>query len=371
MDKDFIQKLHNSIKTTGFTLEYEINQLLEQHHWNVISNRYYEDDITNTPREIDLIAYKAKQIDDILYYYTLVISCKKTSEDCWVVYTKKYNQNELNTVNYPLLYWSNDKVLNKKLSDDSIKTKFSEKIENTSSLQKVYSICRNAFAFQQFDLSKAKKNNDKDIYNSITSIIKAAEYEKKHISKRKTEKCIYFFELVSILDGKLFEAIFEDDIIDIKETKSAKYQHRFIISGTDSFYRIEFTTKDNFSELLDIYDDSKNEIWNFLDTEYHLFYSNDIYQQSDYLRLYLSEMSAQINTYIKYVTQDLVKEEVVITDILYSKDAKQLEICISCYDDEVIEKINNDDFVRRMTERQLKLYYRYTNTFVFTNNIPF
>ncbi|AJI48233.1 hypothetical protein IB633_07680 [Francisella philomiragia] len=72
-----IEKIKNGIKKTGFKLEFDISQLLLKNRWNVINNKYYVDDLQESVREIDLVAYKATDVKDFYTYTVLIISCKK------------------------------------------------------------------------------------------------------------------------------------------------------------------------------------------------------------------------------------------------------------------------------------------------------
>jgi hypothetical protein len=56
----------SGIQKTGFILEYNISKGLIESGWNIISNKFYEDDLADIVREIDILAYKASTVDDIL-----------------------------------------------------------------------------------------------------------------------------------------------------------------------------------------------------------------------------------------------------------------------------------------------------------------
>lgn len=54
-----IDNIKKGIEKTGFRLEFDISNVLSEHGWNVINNKYYVDDQQETVREIDIVAYKA------------------------------------------------------------------------------------------------------------------------------------------------------------------------------------------------------------------------------------------------------------------------------------------------------------------------
>lgn len=119
-----LEKISEGIKKTGFTLEFEISEILESSGWNVINNKYYVDDLQNTVREIDLIAYKVTKVQHIQVYTTLIISCKKNEKDCWALLSKTRKGKEKNVNWLPVHFWSNDVVLKHMLNEPGWKQKF-------------------------------------------------------------------------------------------------------------------------------------------------------------------------------------------------------------------------------------------------------
>ena len=60
-----LSKFEESIIKTGFDLEYQVSEILRKNKWTVINNKYYVDDVQQTVREIDLIAYKTKPLTQL------------------------------------------------------------------------------------------------------------------------------------------------------------------------------------------------------------------------------------------------------------------------------------------------------------------
>lgn len=69
----------DALDRTGFPLEYQTQQLLRNHGWNVINSRYYLDDKTGSEREVDIVAYKTRPAEGVLCCTYLMISCKKAT----------------------------------------------------------------------------------------------------------------------------------------------------------------------------------------------------------------------------------------------------------------------------------------------------
>ena len=92
MDK--MLKIKDAISKTGFLLEYKIGMDLQKKGWKTISNRYYLDDLSGIPREIDILAYKRTVVKNLLVYTCLLISCKKSEDKDWVFLTKQNDPNQ-------------------------------------------------------------------------------------------------------------------------------------------------------------------------------------------------------------------------------------------------------------------------------------
>ncbi|GGG94690.1 hypothetical protein [Pedobacter zeae] len=73
----FINIAEEIKEKTGFILEHQVATVLEKHDWSVIHNRFYIDDVQSIQREMDLLVYKANEVDTVMVYTALIISCKK------------------------------------------------------------------------------------------------------------------------------------------------------------------------------------------------------------------------------------------------------------------------------------------------------
>jgi hypothetical protein len=78
-----LSKVVAGISKSGFVLEHRVSEMLRAEKWSVINNKYYIDDVQESAREIDLIAYKTSRRADFVVFTALVISCKKSDENAW------------------------------------------------------------------------------------------------------------------------------------------------------------------------------------------------------------------------------------------------------------------------------------------------
>ncbi|CZW80927.1 hypothetical protein ACOW8E_002365 [Enterobacter hormaechei] len=228
----------------------------------VINNKYYIDDVQSVAREIDIIAYKATKVRDVLVYTTLIISCKKNEENVWALLVKNIKPNDPNIDYEPLKNWSNHPVLNYELNFNN-----KEKIGVPDGIvyEKIFNVTKNVFAFQEMSKKSGRSNNDKNIFNSITSLMKAQSYELTSLSSRKKERSVYFFHLMSLIDSEMILLDCEGDEIHPSETESHTIISNYIINGESTASKINFMTLNGFLT---------NEIYYQKLHEYYVTYIN-------------------------------------------------------------------------------------------------
>ena len=259
---DKLQIYADNIKSTGFILESKVSDFLNNHGWGVINNKYYIDDVQSVAREIDIIAYKATKVRDVLVYTTLIISCKKNEENVWALLVKNIKPNDPNIDYEPLKNWSNHPVLNYELNFNN-----KEKIGVPDGIvyEKIFNVTKNVFAFQEMSKKSGRSNNDKNIFNSITSLMKAQSYELTSLSSRKKERSVYFFHLMSLIDSEMILLDCEGDEIHPSETESHTIISNYIINGESTASKINFMTLNGFLT---------NEIYYQKLHEYYVTYIN-------------------------------------------------------------------------------------------------
>lgn len=259
---DKLQIYADNIKSTGFILESKVSDFLNNHGWGVINNKYYIDDVQSVAREIDIIAYNATKVRDVLVYTTLIISCKKNEENVWALLVKNIKPNDPNIDYEPLKNWSNHPVLNYELNFNN-----KEKIGVPDGIvyEKIFNVTKNVFAFQEMSKKSGRSNNDKNIFNSITSLMKAQSYELTSLSSRKKERSVYFFHLMSLIDSEMILLDCEGDEIHPSETESHTIISNYIINGESTASKINFMTLNGFLT---------NEIYYQKLHEYYVTYIN-------------------------------------------------------------------------------------------------
>ncbi|WP_096218242.1 hypothetical protein [Enterobacter kobei] len=283
---DKLQIYAENIKSTGFILESKVSDFLNNHGWGVINNKYYIDDVQSVAREIDVIAYKATKVRDVLVYTTLIISCKKNEENVWALLVKKIKPNDPNIDYEPLKNWSNHPILNYELNFNN-----KEKIGVPDGIvyEKIFNVTKNVFAFQEMSKKSGRSNNDKNIFNSITSLMKAQSYELTSLSSRKKERSVYFFHLMSLIDSEMILLDCEGDEIHPSETESHTIISNYIINGESTASKINFMTLNGFLNNEIYYQKLHEHYVTYINKCFSSFY-NDAFSNIDKRKILTKEL---------------------------------------------------------------------------------
>lgn len=366
-------KFEQEIQKTGYILENRVFEILKTSGWSVISNRYYEDDVEGSVREMDVLAYKTKQIDNYKVVTTLLISCKKNAENAWVFISRKINANNPNVNWKPFHFWANVDSIKYEISQQDHDKKYAEQICDDAS--KVIDLPEEeVFAFQEMKLTTGTPQNDKSIFNSITSLMKAQAYELDALSHRMNEKRVYQFNLLSIIDAEMIRiSVGSDGSATASKITETHYLTRYIIKKKEEFNRIRFIDINEFKKILSEYDSLHDYNCIHFEKIISVFYTKI---ETDYnkLQLFLPKVRNNIKWHI-YAVLGFSGNTSNVVDSLnlwWNKSKSILELQLDMTDD-LIEKINKDERVIKNTKKILKDYYRYSGEFEYVSGdgLPF
>ncbi len=149
-----LSKFEESIIKTGFDLEYHVSEILRKNKWTVINNKYYVDDVQQTVREIDLIAYKTVTVESIVVYTVLIISCKKNEEHIWGLLAKDKDVKDPNTNWHPISHWSNNKTLEYMFNEINWRDEYLDITKTHNLYKKLIEPQSHIFAFQEMHKEK-------------------------------------------------------------------------------------------------------------------------------------------------------------------------------------------------------------------------
>lgn len=360
------------IKNTGFILEHQIVTSLQNKGWSIISNKYYEDDLQYTVREIDIVAYKVSLIDDVYIYTSLIISCKKSEKNAWVFLSRDLNESDPNSNWWPLHMWTDDRALQTQF-DTTFDTKtYYESLQNHIGSDYFGLPTSDVFAFQEMNKNTGNPQNDKAIFNSTTGLMKALSYE---MSVRKTKEeynSIYQFNLISIVGSDLIQLHMMDDEIKEQKVEHLQLISQYIINREKKFFKVRFIDADFANKQFKKYD---------LLHEYNCTYFRD--KKSEFVKDSITDIQ-KINILkydfynrIKYSLEkanhftfdlDEVKNKFVM---VYESSMKSVRIFVT--EEEVVcDRLNENETVKTKVKDELLRVFRYNGDFHFsTDDLPF
>lgn len=377
MSNGDLEKFAEAIRRSGFCLEYQVSKILQKHGWSVLNNRYYFDDEISRAREMDIIAYKALNLEKeaTLCYTVLIISCKKSEANNWIFLTKGYKKPDPNIDFYPMSNWTNDRVLRYCLSEETWKQKFQSQIGRKKVLQNVYAIYNQVFAFQEMDKKSGAIQNDKAIYNSVSSLVKAHYFEVTRLESRIKSKRFYNFNLISVAETTFVELHFDEkDKIVPKPLNEIKYLNRFIVGKGDDFYRIHFVTSDHFEKVLSAYDALAE--WNAV---YCLaltkrFYET-VFDDEKKTSVFIDDFKENLFSLPKSILEKHFGStpDCNIESMYFDPKKSHLHILMGGIEDNMATALNENKFLMDITRKRLLRWYRYSGSFEYERSpdLPF
>jgi hypothetical protein len=362
------------IRKTGFVLENEVARQLKNAGWTVISNRYYVDDSEEKVREIDLVAYRSSKVKNVRIYTSLIISCKKDQDSAWALLARDLDPKDPNSDWWPLHSWTNDKAIEYELSQPGAAKKYHDDI-NAAGVEDALRLPPvEVFAFQLMNRKTGTPQNDKSIFESLTSLMKAQSYELNALPLRRKgpEKCVYQFNLITVADTDLVRLHMKGDKIAAERIPSEHYIVRYIVSKKEMFSRIRFIQADHFGKCLDDYArlHSANCQW-FLGQRAN-FYSEAV-KDGQRVEVFVKTFRAGAAWYVAARIRQHLGQTVDLGDLSVEWRTDRNEVAVTeWFSDEMLAFLNSNEDCKRRVAGELMDTYSYTGPFFFdTPEIPF
>lgn len=366
-----LKSILEGVSSTGFELEYKVSEILRENGWTVINNKYFVDDTQRKVREIDIIGYKVSNVLGTFVYTVLLISCKKSEKDVWCLLSKEKDTKNPNYDWKPLNLWTNNINLKYMFETSKWKELYFDNCPN-SLVTDIYESNDHVFSFQEMNKTSGKPQNDKNIYSSIESLMKSMGYYMKNLETRKKDKCLYDFNLISLIDSELVKVRFDGDKKEIVSIDDEKYISHYIVNNEDVCSRIHFLRFDDFKKRIKKYNEVHTYNKKYTKTTEEVFYE-DFFKNSDKKSLYSEIFDKKLNDYLKsrlYYDYDYEKK----FNIYYYSTNKEGVIEFSCNTDDVrvVEFLNRSEQIRYFTKNLLNECFNYKDDFLFIqDDIPF
>lgn len=366
-----LSNFERQVGKTGFELEYRVARILKEEGWSLISNRCYLDDQEETVREIDLLAYKVRNVRDVAVYTALIISCKKSESNVWALLSRGVDVKDPNSDWQPFKGWCNHLGISYYLDDSEWAHKYYERmIKVCPSIFQVPEV--DVFAFQEMNRVSGACQNDKNIFASITSLMKAQSYEMSMLTDRKKgQACVYQFNLLSVIDSDLVRILFDGEEVKATQVYSEDYVSRYILRKKDSTSRIKFVTANKFADVIQDYSKLHSENCSMFEGVYEDFYRDayKIYRKSSILFKDLKfALDGRLSSAYYRSTGEWISFKEVSVYWNEKKDALSIDFDFSF---DVIEKMNASKECMDIGRSALWKVYRYEGDFEYAVGIPF
>lgn len=364
---------------TGFILEHDVATIFEAHDWTIIHNRYYLDDVQAMQREIDLLVYKVDEVDGILVYTSLIVSCKKSENKDWIFLTRNTAGTKSNLDTSPFIYWSNSEELNYQLKDKRfIELPYCDK-DILDHLNSFFDYSKTVFAFREYENNLQKTNkvaNDTGIYESIITLIKSQGYELESLPvRRKNNICYYNLNLLTIADVKRFIEVEckGEDLIE-SEIEQINYVNRFLVNRREHNSRITFTKFSVLESVISDFDLLHKANCKIVEVAIDKFYKTEIIRDYTALKIILSKHSDELSNSIRWeIFQEYPVKNEELADPFFDFKIKSniWEIGLEASKD-LIDFLNQHEKVRGITKSWLENHLRSSASFKFiVFDLPF
>lgn len=363
-----LEHFEKGASKTGFPLEHEISEVLRAKSWLVISNKYYLDDSEDSVREIDLIAYKARKVGRFSVYTVLIISCKKSEANAWVLFARKSNELDPNRIMYPVHVWTNDKIIAHQLKADDFANSF---YKAKPRLGVLADLEFDIFAFQEMKKESGTPQNDRAIFQSLTSLMKAQAYEKNALPVRKTDSCVYHFSLLTVVDAQLVRIDFDKGRPKAVETRDVTMLANYIVNKAEESSRIRIVHSNEFSRVIEDYADLHERNCTFFDTMFKKYYI-DVMRDPARVAVQLDEFRNAVRFKLELLAYKRFKSFPNFRglDLGWFESAKKVQISLTLSGSQ-LEQFNADEEARTICRNGLAEVYHYLGDFELDQEIPF
>lgn len=366
--KSFEEQLPEALARTGFVVEHEVAEAFRLAKWNVIGSRYYVDDVDGKARELDMIAYKVSSGTEIDVVTSILVSCKKDTENAWVVMSRQRPNQDPNIDWNPVQPWTNNDVLGAFLgSSDWSKDYVCRDKELHTGL---FDLKRQAFAFQLVSLASCSPKNDRPIFESLTDLMKAQDHELSLLPERMKKQRLYMFNLMTIVDAPLYEARYDEKPVQVAQVEEFRHLARYIVNRRARVARINIYNKAGLPKLVKTYDRLAQHDLSFFDDKVKEAYS--AIKTNEVVRDVLAKAVSKKLKWEIYIALLNEGKKGIFPETSLGFDSKTKELLLYLpLESSAIDLISRNSKLTKKTAEILSSVARYQGKFRFEEEIPF
>lgn len=364
-----LDQIPGALEKTGFILEHAVGEEFRKAGWSTIGGRYYADDVDGTARELDLVAYRANVSADIEVVTAVLVSCKKDEETTWCFLTKDRPKHDPNFDWDPVHEWTDVQPLQTYLVSHPWKSGYIKAISKV--YDKNLAPGQDTFAFQQVSNQKPGPRNDKAIFSSIVSLMKALDHEKESLSTRmKGRKRVYLFSLLSVVDAPLVEVSYATKAPVANEIDRLTHLARYMVRKRDLSALIHFVRSDALAPFIKVLSDLSDE-----STKHMILLAASAYTairtDASVQKYFAKRLAPRLKVHIAHALRKGNRPSQDLSSLDLGFEKETLMIHLDVYEDAELAFLNADEELRAATAATLKEIARYEGPFAFDWDIPF
>ena len=359
-----------ALAKTGFILEHTTEDAFRSRNWATIGGRYYADDVDGRARELDLVAYRARVVNELEVISGVLISCKKDESHTWAFMTKDKPTYDPNFDWNPIHYWTDVQPLQEYLATDGWKEAFFSSLGDN--YRQNFVAKRSVFAFQQVSIGGSTSQNDRAIFDSIATLMKALDHEMQSLPIRvKNRKRLYVFHLVSVIDAPMVDVSYRGQEASPLEVDRITHLSRYMVRKRELTVLIHFIRSDQLQSfvdsLTDLCEKSEQHLSSLVASSYESIRWNTAVQN-----YFANKLGSRIGLIVGSALREaggMRESSMNSFHISFEKDTLLLEVDL--YDDTTLGFLNADPKVKERIASVLEHTARYRGKFVFVSDMPF
>jgi hypothetical protein len=272
---------------------------------------------------------------------------------------------------YPMPAWTNNKVLAQMLERGEWKANYLERAEKEPFFAELLEPEVDVFAFQCLNRESGSAQNDKPMFDSVSSLIKAQSYELESMRKRgRSDIRFYSFNLLTVADAPFVRLLFDKEDIQAIVVDRECYISRHIVNQAESDIRVGFCGLPRLEATLKSLNALHTFNSKFFSEQVDAFYA-DPFADTKWSSVFKDELSERVLWGAQIELAGNASQDIKIDGMYREETTGTVKIVLSGIPYDAAGKLNASKFMKKYTAEALKDLYRYVGAFEFEADIPF
>jgi len=361
------EKVLQALATTGFLLEHEVARKFKEAGWSSINGRYYLDDVEETVRELDMVAYKVSKSAEIDVVTVVLLSCKKDSANAWAFMSREKPAKDPNFDWNPVHHWTDVQPLKTYLEHVGWTQGYVKNLKQPAN--SLFQPTKDIFAYQLVSYD-GRPQNDKAIFSSVSGLMKALDHEINALHDRVNGRGrIYQFNLGTVVDARLVEVDYDLEVPAVSERESLVYFARYMVRKREVSGLVHFVRHDKVDAFIQRLDNLASENSASFPKLAVAAYSAvlTVPQVSEY---FSEKLGSVLKWRLAWRAEKLGLGKDEIQGVRLGSNKTSLVVYLDG-SDEVVEALEEDAEAMEIVRKLLRERVRYNGSFMLDSDIPF